>query len=182
VPRSSDAPSAASAPATPRLKQPGHIDQFLLYRMHNLTRIAVQGVGLMFRREIGISRRDWRILAFVGQFPDLNLTRLAELTGLDTVIASRCVTQLVRRGLLANTRQPANKRVTALRLTEAGNATYEQARMAGQQYNIEFAACLSDDEARQLETLMEKLEARAQELTKREIERSGGTEGNAGEE
>ena len=182
MPRPSTAPSAASAPTVPPLKQPGHIDQFLLYRMHNLTRVAVQGVGLMFRREIGISRRDWRILAFVGQFPDLNLTRLAELTALDTVIASRCVTQLVRRGLLANTRQPTNKRVSALRLTESGKAVYEQARTAGQQYNVEFAACLSDDEARQLETLMDKLEARAHELTKREIERSGGAKNSAGDE
>ncbi|MFT4063879.1 MarR family winged helix-turn-helix transcriptional regulator [Paraburkholderia sp.] len=179
MPRSSSVPPAPSAP---RLKQPGHIDEFLLYRMHNLTRVAVQGVGLMFRNEIGISRRDWRILAFVGQFPELSLTRLAELTGLDTVIASRCVTQLVKRGLLANTRLPANKRVSALRLTEAGKATYDQAHAAGRQYNVEFAACLTDDEARQLETLMSKLELRAQQLTRREIERSGGTHGEPGDE
>lgn len=161
-------------PHAPRLKNPSHIDEFLLYRMHNLTRVAVQGVGLMFRREIGISRRDWRILAFVGQFPDINLTRLAELTGLDTVIASRCVTQLVQRGLLANTRQPANKRVSALRLTEQGTQAYEQAHAAGRQYNTEFAACLSDDEADLLESIMSRLEARAHELNKREIALSGG--------
>ncbi|WP_233839035.1 MarR family winged helix-turn-helix transcriptional regulator [Paraburkholderia sp. ZP32-5] len=188
MPRSSSAPAAPSkkapappTPSTPRLKQPGHIDEFLLYRLHNLTRIAVQGVGLMFRREIGLSRRDWRILAFVGQFPDLSLTRLAELTGLDTVIASRCVTQLVKRGLLANTRLPTNKRVSALRLTEPGKAAYEQAHAAGRQYNVEFAACLSDDEARQLEVLMSKLEGRAQELTRREIERNGGTQQDSGD-
>ncbi|VWC47317.1 MarR family transcriptional regulator [Burkholderia lata] len=136
----------------------------------------------MFRREIGISRRDWRILAFVGQFPELNLTRLAELTELDTVVASRCVTQLVQRGLLDNTRQPTNKRVSALRLTEPGKVVYEQARMAGRQYNVEFAACLTDEEARQLETLMGKLEARAEELTQRQIELSRGVEGDSGDE
>lgn len=181
MPRPSSAPPTPAAPATPRLKHPGHIDEFLLYRMHNLTRVAVQGVGLMFRRDIGISRRDWRILAFVGQFPELSLTRLAELTGLDTVIASRCVTQLVKRGLLANTRLPTNKRVSALRLTETGKAAYEEAHAAGQQYNVEFTACLTDDEARQLETLMSKLEHRAQELTRREIERSGGAQEDSGD-
>ncbi|ACD16459.1 MarR family winged helix-turn-helix transcriptional regulator [Paraburkholderia phytofirmans] len=165
----SHTPTAPGAADEPRLKHPSHIDEFLLYRLHNLTRVAVQGVGLMFRREIGISRRDWRVLAFVGRFPDLNLTRLAELTGLDTVIASRCVTQLVQRGLLANRRQPANKRVSLLRLTESGEQVYAQAHAAGQQYNIEFAACLNDDEARLLETVMSKLEARAHELNQREI-------------
>ncbi|WP_254609941.1 MarR family winged helix-turn-helix transcriptional regulator [Burkholderia lata] len=179
VPHTSSAPPASS---TPRLKQPCHIDEFVLYRMYNMTRVAVRGVSLMFRREIGISRRDWRILAFVGQFPELNLTRLAELTELDTVVASRCVTQLVQRGLLDNTRQPTNKRVSALRLTEPGKVVYEQARMAGRQYNVEFAACLTDEEARQLETLMGKLEARAEELTQRQIELSRGVEGDSGDE
>lgn len=165
----SHTPTTPGAPDEPRLKHPSHINEFLLYRMYNLTRVAVQGVGLMFRREIGISRRDWRILAFVGEFPDLNLTRLAGLTGLDTVIVSRRVTQLVQRGLLANRRQPANKRVSLLRLTESGEQVYAQARTAGQRYNTEFAACLTDDEARLLEIVLSKLEARAQELNQREI-------------
>lgn len=157
--------------ALPLLKRPAHIDEFLLYRLHTLTRIATQGVGLMFRRDIGVSRREWRVLAFVGRFPDLNLTRLADLAGLDTVIASRSVTQLVRRGLLVNTRAPANKRVSVLRLTEAGEAVHARAHAAARRYNMEIAACMTDDEARLLETLMNKLEARASELTEREMTR-----------
>lgn len=153
----------------PRIKHPRHIDEFLLYRIHKLTRIGIQGVGMMFRREIGISRRDWRILAFIGQFPGLNLTRLAQLTDLDAVIASRCVTQLAQRGLLASARQRDNKRVLTLHLTEAGEAVYTRAHAAGQRYNMDFAGCLTDAEAQQLDELLGKLEARAQELTEREI-------------
>lgn len=85
------------------------------------------------------------------------------------MIVSRRVTQLVQRGLLANRRQPANKRVSLLRLTESGEQVYAQARTAGQRYNTEFAACLTDDEARLLEIVLSKLEARAQELNQREI-------------
>jgi DNA-binding MarR family transcriptional regulator len=156
------------------LKHPAHIDEFLLYRIHNLARVATQGVGLMFRREIGISRREWRILAFVGRYPDLNLTRLAGLAALDTVVASRCVAQLVKKGLLASSRLPSNKRITVLTLTEAGRITYERAHAGGQQYNVEFIACLSDEEAGTLDALLTRLEQRAQELTRREIEKSGG--------
>jgi DNA-binding MarR family transcriptional regulator len=165
---------ASPAPATSALKRPVHIEDFLLYRIHNLARVATQGVGLMFRREIGISRRDWRILAFVGRYPDLSLTRLAALAALDTVVASRCVAQLVRKGLIANTRLPSNKRLTVLTLTDAGRLTYERARAGGQQYNIEFLACLSDAEADLLDALLTRLEQRAGELTRREIGRSGG--------
>jgi DNA-binding MarR family transcriptional regulator len=166
----------------PRIKEPDHIDDFLAYRMHNLTRVAAHGVGLKFRREIGISRRDWRLLAFVGQYPGLSLTRLAELTSLDTVVTSRCVAQLVRRGLLVNKREGANKRLLALRLSEAGSETYLRARACGRAYNVEFAACLSDDEARQLDALLLKLEAQARTLADREraISRDEDDEGDEG--
>lgn len=179
MPRSkpaSPAPPASGQPALkhPALKHPAHIEEFLLYRIHNLARLATQGVGLMFRREMGISRRDWRILAFVGRYPDLNLTRLAELASLDTVVASRCVAQLVKRGLIASSRLPSNKRITVLTLTEAGKVAYERARAGGQKYNIEFVACLSDEEAGVLDALLTRLEQRAEELTQREIEKSGG--------
>lgn len=174
VPRSKSAPRSAAPPAAlPALKNPAHIEDFLLYRIHNLARIATQGVGLMFRREIGISRREWRIIAFVGRYPELSLTRLAELAALDTVVTSRAVAQLVKKGLIVNRRLPSNKRIVALALTEAGLAVYERARMAGLRYNVEFMACLTDDEAQQLDALLTRLEARAGELTQREAHASG---------
>ncbi|CAH2914032.1 MAG: hypothetical protein CPSOU_2417 [uncultured Paraburkholderia sp.] len=164
------------------IKHPGHIDEFLLYRIHKLTRVGIRGVGLMFRREIGISRRDWRILAFVGQHPGLSLSKLAGLTSLDTVIASRCVAQLVQRGLLASARQRENKRILSLNLTESGEAAYARAHAGGQHYNMELAACLTDEEAAQLDRLLGKLEERARELTEREVQRSGGAGRDEGEE
>ena len=161
-------------PDVPVLKNPHHIDEFMLYRIHKLARVAAQGVGLMFRREIGISRRDWRILAFVGRYPDINLTRLAELAVLDTVVASRCVAQLVKKGLITSVRRPSNKRIVVLTLTDAGRVTWEKARAGGQQYNIRFMECLSDQEAIVLDLLLTRLEKRAEELTDSEIEKSGG--------
>ncbi len=164
---------ATDPPSPPVLKHPEHIDDFLLYRLHNLARLATQGVGLMFRRELGISRRDWRILAFVGQYPDTSLTQLAELAALDMVVASRCVANMVGKGLIAKTRLPENKRVTVLALTEAGRLAYEQARVSGQRYNTEFASCLSDEEAHLLDGLLQRMEQQAALMTQREIARSG---------
>ncbi|CAH2777839.1 MAG: hypothetical protein CPDRYMAC_1029 [uncultured Paraburkholderia sp.] len=164
---------AADRHPPPVLKHPEHIHEFLLYQLHNLTRVATQGVGLMFRCEIGISRRDWRILAFVGQNPDLSLTQLADLAALDMVVASRCVASMVDKGLIAKTRSPENKRIAMLAFTEAGRRAYELALAGGQRYNTEFAACLSDDEARLLDQLLEKVEQQAALLTQREIAKSG---------
>ncbi len=177
VPRSKSAPRSAAPPAElPALKNPAHIEEFPIYRIHNLARVATQGVGLMFRRELGISRREWRISAFVGRYPELGLTRLAELAALDTVVTSRAVAQLVKKGLIANQRRQPNKRVVALSLTEAGLSVYQRAHAAGLRYNIEFMTCVTDEEAKQLDSLLTRLEARASELTQRETLKSGDIE------
>ncbi len=74
----------------------------------------------MFRRELGISRRDGKHM----RREPASLTRLAELAALDMVVASRCVANMVKKGLIAKTRLPENKRVTVLALTEAGRIAY----------------------------------------------------------
>lgn len=61
----SHTPTTPGAPDEPRLKHPSHINEFVLYRMHNLTRVAVQGVGMMFRREsalVGATGASWHSL------------------------------------------------------------------------------------------------------------------------
>lgn len=163
-------PDSSSRPV---LKHPEHIDEFLLYRLHNLARVAVQGAGLMFRRELDISRRDWRILAFVGKYPNASLSQLAEQAALDMVVASRCVANMVKKGLIAKSRLPQNKRLTVLALTDTGRRVYEQARESGQRYNTEFAACLSDEEAEVLDALLKRMEQQAVLLNQREMAKSG---------
>src|SRR5439155_23731633 len=105
--------------------------------------------------------------------PGVNLTQLAQLAGIDPVVTSRCVASLVARGLIAKTRLGSNKRLVVLTLTDIGRAIYERARSCGQKYNIDFAGCLSDEEARQLDALLTKLEGRARALTQRKISRNG---------
>jgi DNA-binding MarR family transcriptional regulator len=150
-------------------KRPEHIENFLTFRIYNFSKLAARGVGLMLRREAGISLRDSRILAYVGKQPNMSLTKLAHVAELDPVVTSRCVAKLVARGLIVKTRLSSNKRLIVLALTNVGRAIYQQARNGGQRYNIDFAACLSDREAVMLDVLLTKLERRARELTEREI-------------
>ncbi|WP_324407395.1 MarR family winged helix-turn-helix transcriptional regulator [Bradyrhizobium sp.] len=159
-----------------RLKHPEEIDDFLAFRLYNLSKLAARGAGIMFRRALGITRRDWRILAYVGQHPDRSLTELGEIADLDQVVLSRGVAKLVERSLIMKARLSSNKRLLVLRLTVAGQAVYEQARENGKKYNAKFASCLTDQEAELLETLLGKLERRAGDLTNDEIAKGGNAE------
>ena len=168
--------SSRTTDAAAFLKYPQNIDDFLLFRLFKLSRLALHGVGLLLRREAAISRRDSRILAYVSKRPGVSLTQLAQIAELDPVVTSRCVASLVARGLIAKTRLRSNKRIVVLTLTNIGRATYERARSVGQKYNIDFAACLSDEEATQLDGFLTKLEGRAKELTEREISKTRSAE------
>jgi DNA-binding MarR family transcriptional regulator len=164
--------SSRTTDAAAFLKYPQNIDDFLLFRLYKLSRLALHGVGLMLRREAAISRRDSRILAYVSKRPGVCLTQLAQIAELDPVVTSRCVVNLVARGLIAKTRLRSNKRLVVLTLTNIGRTTYERERSVGQKYNIDFAACLSNEEATQLDVLLTKLEGRARELTEREVSKT----------
>jgi DNA-binding MarR family transcriptional regulator len=156
------------------MKNPEGIDDLIAFRIYNLGRLAARGAGIMLRRELGISRRDWRILAYVGQQPNMSLNELADVADLEPEIASRGVAKLVGSGIIAKRRLPSNKRLLVLSLTNAGQALYEQARKKTKAYNIDLAGCLDDREAACLDMLLKKLAGRATELTRREI-----TEGDA---
>jgi len=168
--------SSRTTDAAAFLKYPQNIDDFLLFRLFKLSRLALHGVGLLLRREAAISRRDSRILAYVSKRPGVSLTQLAQIAELDPVVTSRCVASLVARGLIAKNRLGSNKRLVVLTLTNMGRAVYERARRCGQKYNIDFAGCLNDEEARELDMLLTRLEGRARDLTQRKISKSGRAE------
>ena len=131
--------SSRTRDAAAFLKHPESLDDFLVFRLWNLSRLAGHSVGLMLHREAGMSRRDLRVVAYVSKQPGVSLTQLAQIAGIDTVVTSRCVASLVARGLIAKTWLGSNKRLVALMLTDFGRAVYERARSCGQKYNIDFA-------------------------------------------
>ncbi|WP_158901956.1 MarR family winged helix-turn-helix transcriptional regulator [Burkholderia sp. L27(2015)] len=148
-------------PSSPAMKAPRDIEDFLIYRLHQLGLLARRGAGAMYARELGISRREWRVLSFLAKYSGCNLTDLARNSGIDTVVASRCVSEMVTLGLVAKAREPGNKRITVLTLTPHGQSVYDRALALGRAYNAAFAACLSDTEASLLDDLLGRLEARA---------------------
>jgi DNA-binding MarR family transcriptional regulator len=147
---------------TPVLKAPQEIQDFLLYRLFRITHSALRGTDAMYRSELGISRREWRALAYIAQSPNASLKALAADAGLDVVVASRCVAELVSRGLVSKERWSENKRIVCLRLTSVGRELTSRAQALAVEYNTRFAECLTDEEAVLLHDLLHKLERQAE--------------------
>ena len=79
-------PAPVGAQGKPTLKDPQEIEDFLLYRLFRITHVGLRGTDDMYKRELGISRREWRILAYLARTPDASLKALAADAGIDVVV------------------------------------------------------------------------------------------------
>lgn len=71
-----------------------------------------------------------RILAFLNNFPGSSLSSVAEFLGVTKATASTTVDKLVKRGLVARSDHPQERRRHVLTLTNAGVQLFEQVRAA----------------------------------------------------
>ena len=74
----------------------------------------------IYERECGVSLRELRLLRFIASEPGLVLTRLIRLARLEKTLASKAMTQLVRRGLVVRSVGTQDARHVALHLTASG--------------------------------------------------------------
>ncbi len=126
-------PAPVGAQGKPTLKDPQEIEDFLLYRLFRITHVGLRGTDDMYKRELGISRREWRILAYLARTPDASLKALAADAGIDVVVASRTVADMHSRGLVDKRRSPGNKRLVCLRLSDDGVQIHGKADGCGLQ-------------------------------------------------
>ncbi|WP_316157172.1 MarR family winged helix-turn-helix transcriptional regulator [Cupriavidus sp. BIC8F] len=144
-----------------RLQRPQRLADFINYRVYHLNRVALGAAALHLRATAGVTRREWRMISFLGEQPGTRLTELAESAGLDKVLASRAVHALVERGLVRRETRTQDRRAAAFTLTEQGEAVYRAAFAQARDFNTRLAGCLTAEEARVLSRCLDKLQAQA---------------------
>lgn len=78
----------------------------------------------VYRRDLGLSQIEWRILAIVGDEAPLSLSRLVTILGLDKGQTSRGVTSLVRRRILSRSTDEGDSREVRIDLTARGREIF----------------------------------------------------------
>ena len=149
---------------TNRLTQPKSLDDMLLYVLWQLQAAARGPVVRVCEAEFGITRREWRMLAQLGQGEGLASSALAERAGLDRAQTSRAVSALVQKGLVVRTPRPGNRREVLLHLTERGRALYAALLPRVAAINQELLSVLSETEVATLDALVQRLRAQAERM------------------
>jgi DNA-binding MarR family transcriptional regulator len=130
-------------------------------RLLALATLLRRSASLLYRREIGLSQVEWRILAIVGDHAPLTLGALVEILGLDKGQLSRGVTALVKRGILLRIPDSRDSREVSIALTRHGEQTFETLIALALERNRELVAGLTRAEVATLLAVLERLLANA---------------------
>jgi MarR family transcriptional regulator, transcriptional regulator for hemolysin len=101
----------------------------------------------------------WLVLVSLKSQQLRNQRELAEAVGIREATLTHHLNSMDEQGLITRRRDPANRRVHLVELTDAGEAAFQRLRGAAAAFDKQLRAGFSDDEVTDLETLLSRLEA-----------------------
>ena len=112
----------------------------------------------------GLTRREWRVLAFVEQHQGLLSSELAISAMLDRARTSRALKELEAKGLVERRPRPSNRREVQVFVTKKGRATNDQllARVAA--INRQLLMGFNEVERELLADMLTRLQSLADKL------------------
>ncbi|HSS90789.1 MAG TPA: MarR family winged helix-turn-helix transcriptional regulator [Streptosporangiaceae bacterium] len=109
--------------------------------------------------QVGGSVPVWLVLISLKSQQVRNQRELAEAVGIREATLTHHLNAMDEQGLITRRRDPANRRVHLVELTEAGEDTFQRLRGAATAFDQRLRAGLSGDEVSQLEALLGRLAA-----------------------
>jgi DNA-binding MarR family transcriptional regulator len=105
-------------------------------------------------------------MAVLGMAPPLTAGDICGRTAMDKVRVSRAVSRLLRAGLVERRVDEDDRRRAFLTLSRKGRRVYGEIIPLALAAEAQLLAALGDDEARQLDRLIDKLQSRAEDLAR----------------
>ena len=109
--------------------------------------------------QAGGSVPRWLVLISLKSRPVRNQRELAEAVGIREATLTHHLNSMDEDGLITRRRDPANRRVHLVELTEAGEAAFQRMRGAATAFDQRLRSGLSGDDVAQLEALLGRLAA-----------------------
>lgn len=155
--------------------------QFLNYRLQALYAQSGAPVVRMLEGRYGITRREWRLLAWLAESGPKSPSALAEAAQLDRARTSRAIANLVQKGLVQRVAEADDSRRAVVSIRPPGQALYQKVFPVVARLNAQLVEVLDDNELRVLDRALERLTAHARDVNKRvaaeikTMRRAGGT-------
>ena len=138
----------------PKLK----LEQFLPYRLSVLSNRISREIANDYEKAFSLTLPEWRVMAVLGENPNLSASEVSNRTAMDKVAVSRAVKKLIEGERLIRKFAPSDKRRSIITLSKKGRDVYEKVVPVAKKYENTILSRLSLEENKQLDYLIEKLE------------------------
>jgi DNA-binding MarR family transcriptional regulator len=139
-------------------KQQLNLDTFLPYRLSVLSNRVSDAIARQYSQRFDLSIPEWRVIAVLGQTPNLSARDVARRTAMDKVQVSRAVTSLVASRRVVRSEDDDDARISRLSLTARGRAIYDEVAPLALRLESLLLSSLSAQERNTFENLMHKLD------------------------
>ncbi|MBT8091913.1 MAG: MarR family transcriptional regulator [Gammaproteobacteria bacterium] len=140
------------------------LENFLPYRLAILSHTVSTTIAHVYDERFGLSIPEWRVIAVLGRYPGLSAVEVAERTLMDKVAVSRAVTKLIKNGRIDRQFADADRRRSILNLSKEGRRVHNEVAPLALKFERELLAGLDEEERDKLDTIMNRLLARARAL------------------
>ena len=117
--------------------------------------------------ELGITRAQWRVMLILGRNPGMKQVELADRLDVEPISACRIIDRLEEAGLVERRRDPSDRRVWRLSLTERAEPIRERLGDLAEGMTLEAFAGISAEQLESMRDAMarirENLSARAEQ-------------------
>jgi DNA-binding MarR family transcriptional regulator len=145
--------------------KPIDLKEFLPYRLSIVTNKVSRNMGNLYNNKFDLSIAEWRIMAVLGQHRGLSADQVCTKTEMDKVSVSRSVTKLLNKKLVDRKFSDDDRRRSILQLSKSGYSVYTQIIPIALRFENQLLDVLSKQEQKQLNSLLDKLDNRARELS-----------------
>ena len=144
------------------------LEQFLPYRLNVVAEAVSRSLSQLYETRHGISIAEWRVIATLGQYPQMTAKQIGLHSRMHKTKVSRAVARLTERGLLKQAANFEDLRETFLELTNDGRDVYEDLVPRALAFAEELGENFSAQERAVLDKLLTKLERQTLEGAKQE--------------
>ena len=134
-----------------------NLERYLPYRLSILSNKVSSMIAETYSDKFALSITEWRIMAVLGEYPDVSADAVSFKTQIEKSILSRAINKLLSRHLVSREFNPSDKRRSMLTLTETGLSVYEEIVPVAYEMEQELLACFNEEDKEQFSALVDRL-------------------------
>jgi len=137
------------------------LERFLPYRLSILSNRISDIIAETYRDKFALSTTEWRIMAVLGEYPEVSADEVSAKIQIEKSIVSRALQKLLARHLVSREVDDGDRRRQNLSLTETGLEIYQQVVPLSHDHERTLQECFTKKEREVFDRLVDRLYAHA---------------------